>query len=198
VRSGADRVLTMDLHAYQIQGFFDIPVDHLYAAPVLNDYVHNMQLDRNDFIVVSPDEGSIKRAIGHSKRLGGNVAIIDKRRSSATETKQETLIGGPVAGKVALMFDDLISTAGSICGAAKLLKELGAREIHVAATHGVLCGRAIENINNSPIATVAITNSIQLLAEQTSPKIRILSVAPLLAEAIKRIHQDQSVSEMFR
>jgi ribose-phosphate pyrophosphokinase len=198
VRAGADRVLTMDLHAYQIQGFFDIPVDHLYAAPVLNDYMHSMQIDPGHFIVVSPDEGSIKRAIGHSKRLGGSVAIIDKRRSSATETKQETLIGGPVEGKVALMFDDLISTAGSICGAAKLLKSLGAREVHVAATHGVFCGRAIENIENSPIATVAVSNSIPLPQEKTSPKIRVLSVAPLLAEAMKRIHQDQSVSDMFR
>ena len=196
-RAGADRVLTMDLHAYQIQGFFDIPVDHLYAAPVLNDYMQSMQLEENGFIVVSPDEGSIKRAIGHSKRLGGNVAIIDKRRSSATETKQETLIGGPVEGKVALMFDDLISTAGSVCGAAKLLKSLGAREVHVAATHGVFCGKAISNIENSPIATVAVTNSIQLPQEKTCPKIRVLSVAPLLAEAIKRIHHDQSVSEMF-
>jgi ribose-phosphate pyrophosphokinase len=198
VEAGADRVLTMDLHAYQIQGFFDIPVDHLYAAPVLNDYIHNLQLDRDDFIVVSPDEGSIKRAIGHSKRLGGAVAIIDKRRSSATETKQETLIGGPVTGKVALMFDDLISTGSSICGAAKLLKALGAREVHVAATHGVLCGNAMQNIERSDIATVAITNSIPLAQEKASSKIRVLTVAPLLAEAIKRIHQDQSVSDMFR
>jgi ribose-phosphate pyrophosphokinase len=197
-RAGADRVLTMDLHAYQIQGFFDIPVDHLYAAPVLNEYMHSMQLDRGDFVVVSPDEGSIKRAIGHSKRLGGTVAIIDKRRSSATETKQETLIGGPVRDKVALVFDDLISTAGSICGAAKLLKRLGAREVHVAATHGVFCGKAFENIEASPIATVAVTDSIQQPPDKTGSKLRILSVASLLAEAMKRIHQDQSVSEMFR
>lgn len=196
-QAGANRVLTMDLHAYQIQGFFDVPVDHLYAAPVLNDYMHNMQLDRNDFIIVSPDEGSIKRAIGHSKRLGGTVAIIDKRRSSATVTKQETLIGGPVQGKVALMFDDMISTAGSICGAAELLESLGAREIHVAATHGILCGSAITKIEQSPIASVAVTDSIPLPAEKRSPKIRVLSVAVLLAQAIKRIHQDQSISEMF-
>jgi ribose-phosphate pyrophosphokinase len=197
-RAGADRVLTMDLHAAQIQGFFDVPVDHLYAAPVLNDYFQQMNSAQDDIVVVSPDEGSIKRAIGHSKRLGGTLAIIDKRRSSATKTQQETIIGGPVRGRVALMFDDLISTAGSICGAAELLQREGAREIHVAATHGVLCGDAVSNIENAPIASVAITNSIPWEPKELSPKINVLSVAPLLAEALKRIHHDQSISAMFR
>jgi ribose-phosphate pyrophosphokinase len=197
-RAGAGRVLTMDLHAAQIQGFFDIPVDHMYAAPVLNAYFGQMNLADNEICIVSPDEGSIKRAIGHSKRLGGTLAIIDKRRSSATETKQENIIGGPVEGRVAIMFDDLISTAGSICGAARLVQEAGAREIHVAATHGVLCGNAIENIQQAPISSVVVTNSIPLTDEQQIPAVKVLSVASLLAEAIKRIHQDQSISAIFR
>lgn len=197
-RAGADRVLTMDLHAAQIQGFFDVPVDHLYAAPVLNAHFEAMNLSTDELVVVSPDEGSIKRAIGHSKRLGGKLAILDKRRSSATETKQENIIGGPVEGRVALMFDDLISTAGSICGAARLVHEAGAREIHVAATHGVMCGNALENIKSAPIKSLIVTNSIPLKKEQLIPKVKVLSVAPLLAEAIKRIHHDQSISAMFR
>ncbi len=130
----------MDLHAAQIQGFFDVPVDHLYAAPVLNEHFLELGLTREKIVVVSPDEGSIKRASGHAKRLGGKLAIVDKRRANAMETTQENIIGGPIEGRVALMFDDLISTAGSICGAARLVHEAGAREIHVAATHGLLCG----------------------------------------------------------
>jgi ribose-phosphate pyrophosphokinase len=196
-RAGADRVLTMDLHAPQIQGFFDVPVDHLYAAPVLNEHFLAMKLSEDDIVVVSPDEGSIKRAIGHVKRLGGKLAIVDKRRSSAFETKQEHIIGGPVDGRVVLMFDDMISTAGSICGAAELVQEAGAREIHMAATHGVLCGPAIENLEAAPLTSLVVTDSIPLTAEQRIAKVRVLSVAPLLAEALKRIHHDQSVSALF-
>ena len=197
VRAGADRVLTMDLHAAQIQGFFDVPVDHLYAAPVLNDYFLERGLTADDIVVVSPDEGSIKRASGHVKRLGGRLAIVDKRRASATETKQETLIGGPVDGRVALLFDDMISTAGSICGAAKLVHDAGAREIHVAATHGVFCGDAIQDLQAAHISSVVITDTIPWDPKKLIPKIQVRSVAPLLAEAIKRIHHDQSVSAMF-
>jgi ribose-phosphate pyrophosphokinase len=196
-RAGADRVLTMDLHAAQIQGFFDVPVDHLYAAPVLNEHFIKRGLVSDEVVVVSPDEGSIKRASGHAKRLGGKLAIVDKRRATALKTKQENIIGGPVAGRVALMFDDMISTAGSICGAARLVHEAGAREIHVAATHGVLCGPAIQNIQSAPITSLVITNSIPLRPDQAIPQIEVLTVAPLLAEAIKRIHHDQSVSAMF-
>ncbi len=196
-RAGADRVLTMDLHAPQIQGFFDVPVDHLYAAPVLNAHFVEMGLTDDEIVVVSPDEGSIKRASGHVKRLGGRLAIIDKRRTSALQTKQEHIIGGPVDGRVALMFDDMISTAGSICGAAQLVHEAGAREIHVAATHAVLCGNAIENLSNAPITSLVVTDTIPLENHQLPGKLRILSVAPLLAEAIKRIHHDQSISELF-
>jgi ribose-phosphate pyrophosphokinase len=196
-RAGADRVLTMDLHAAQIQGFFDVPVDHLYAAPVFNEHFLSMGLTADDIVVVSPDEGSIKRAIGHVKRLGGKLAIVDKRRATALKTSQENLIGGPVYGQVALMFDDMISTAGSICGAAELVHGEGAREIHVAATHGVLCGPAIENLQNSPITSLVVSDSIRLTESQRVPKVKVLSVAPMLAEAIKRIHHDQSVSALF-
>ncbi|MCA9143828.1 MAG: ribose-phosphate pyrophosphokinase [Planctomycetaceae bacterium] len=196
-RAGADRVLTMDLHAAQIQGFFDVPVDHLYAGPVLNKHFLEMGLTEDDIVVVSPDEGSIKRAIGHMKRLGGKLAIVDKRRSDALRTKQENIIGGPVAGRVALLFDDMISTAGSICGAAALVKGEGAREIHVAVTHGVLCGPARQNLERAPIDSIVITDSIPLAADQQSSKIKVQTVAPLLAEAIKRTHHDQSISGIF-
>ncbi len=196
-RAGADRVLTMDLHAAQIQGFFDVPVDHLYAAPVLNAYFVDMGLTEDDIVVVSPDEGSIKRASGHVKRLGGRLAIIDKRRTSALQTNQENIIGGPVEGRVALLFDDMITTAGSICGAAQLVHNAGAREIHVAATHAVLCGNAIENLNSAPISSLVVTDTIPVDASQMADKLKVLSVAPLLAEAIKRIHHDQSISELF-
>lgn len=197
-RAGADRVLTMDLHAAQIQGFFDVPVDHLYAAPVLNDHFLSRGFNDEDIVVVSPDAGSIKRAVGHGKRLGGPLAIVDKRRSNALETRQNTIIGGPVEGKIALMFDDMISTAGSICGAARLVHEAGAREIHIACTHGVLCGPAIERIREAPVDSIVVTDTIPVPADKQLPNLVQLSIAPLLAEAIKRIHHDQSISELFR
>lgn len=196
-RAGADRVLAMDLHAAQIQGFFDVPVDHLYAAPVLNDYFLSMDIDFKDVVVVSPDEGSIKRALGHSERLGGALAIVDKRRANALQTKQENIIGASVEGKIAIMFDDMISTAGSICGAAKVLHERGAKKIYVAVTHGILCGEAIAKLQASPILEVIITDSIPLPPEKAIPKIKVVSVAPLLGEAIKRIHRNESVSRLF-
>jgi ribose-phosphate pyrophosphokinase len=187
----------MDLHAPQIQGFFDVPVDHLYAAPVLNQYFAEMDVPRYEMVVVSPDEGSIKRALGHAKRLKSRLAIVDKRRSSAEDTHQENIIGAPVDGKVAVIFDDLISTAGSICGAAQKLKSAGAREIWVAATHGVFCGPAMERIANAPITRLVITDTIPLKAGMETEKIEVLSIAPLLGEAIKRIHRNESVSELF-
>jgi ribose-phosphate pyrophosphokinase len=196
-RAGANRALAMDLHAAQIQGFFDVPVDHLYAAPVLNDHFARMKLNEEDVVVVSPDEGSTKRALWHAKRLGTRLAIVDKRRSSAEKTRQENIIGASVEGKIALMFDDMISTAGSICGAAKKVHEAGAREVHVAATHGVLCGKAIENIEMAPIKSVVITDTIPLAPEKKLPKIQVLTVAHLLGEAIKRIHRNESVSKLF-
>jgi ribose-phosphate pyrophosphokinase len=196
-RAGADRVLAMDLHAAQIQGFFDVPVDHLYAAPVLNEYFLELGFDPDSIVVVSPDEGSIKRALGHAERLGGKLAIVDKRRADAVHTKQENVIGAPVEGKIAIIFDDMVSTAGSICGAAQVLHDRGARQIYVAATHGVLCGPAVERLKKSPIHQLVITDTIPLRSEQTLPMIKVLSVAPLLGEAIKRIHRNESVSRLF-
>lgn len=196
-RAGADRVLAMDLHAAQIQGFFDVPVDHLYAAPVLNEYFLDLGFDPKDVVVVSPDEGSIKRALGHSERLGGGLAIVDKRRADAEHTKQENIIGASVEGKIALMFDDMISTAGSICGAAQVIHQRGASRIYVAATHGVLCGPAVERLAKSPIYEVVLTDTIPLRPEAMIPKMKVLSVAPLLGEAIKRIHRNESISRLF-
>jgi ribose-phosphate pyrophosphokinase len=197
-RAGANRVLTMDLHAAQIQGFFDVPVDHLYAAPVLNEHFLNSDIDLDNVVIVSPDEGSIKRALGHSKRLGGSVAIIDKRRTGVDTTVQAHILGGNVEGRVALMFDDMISTAGSICGAAKTLFEHGAKAIHVAVTHALLCGPAIERIKQANLASLVCTDSIPLRDSQILPQTQVLTVAPLLGEAIKRIHRNESVSRMFR
>jgi ribose-phosphate pyrophosphokinase len=196
-RAGADRVLAMDLHAAQIQGFFDVPVDHLYAAPVLNDHFQSLGYKRDEIIVVSADEGGIKRALGHATRLGVPLAIVDKRRTSADVTRQENVMGAAVKGKVAFMFDDMISTASSICGAAKALHLAGAREIHVAATHGLLVGPAIERLEEAPISTVAITDTIPLRQKAMLPKIKILTVAALLGQAIKRIHRNESVSGLF-
>ena len=196
-RAGADRVLAMDLHTAQIQGFFDIPVDHLYAAPVIDEHFKAMNLADDDLAVVSPDEGSIKRALAHMARLGGHLAIIDKRRSTAEKTKQANVIGGKVEGRVALIFDDMISTAGSICGAAQVMHQHGAREVHLAATHGVLVGGAVERLNAAPIDGLVLTDTIPLPAEKQLAKLTTLSVAPLLGEAIKRIHRNESVSRLF-
>ena len=195
-RAGADRVLAMDLHTAQIQGFFDIPMDHLYAAPVIDEHIKNMKLE-DDFVVVSPDEGSIKRALAHIGRIGGRLAIIDKRRSSAENTNQANVIGGDVRGKIVWIFDDMISTGGSICGAAEMMKASGARKIFLAATHGLLCGGAIERIEKSPVDKLIITDTIPLSEGKQIPKITVLSVAPLLGEAIKRIHRNESVSRLF-
>jgi ribose-phosphate pyrophosphokinase len=197
-RAGANRVLTMDLHAAQIQGFFDVPVDHLYAAPVLNEHFLHSGIDLPNVVIVSPDEGSIKRALGHAKRIGGTLAIIDKRRTGADTTVQAHILGGEVKGRVALMFDDMISTAGSISGAAKTLHEHGVKEIHVAATHPVLSGPAIERLKSANLASLVVTDSIALSDEQILPQTEVLTVAPLLGEAIKRIHRNESVSRMFR
>ncbi|MCE9526464.1 MAG: ribose-phosphate pyrophosphokinase [Planctomycetales bacterium] len=169
------------------------------GADRLNDFVVGLSKPEDERVVVSPDVGSIKRALWHAKRLGGQLAIVDKRRDSPTETRQENIIGGPIRGKIALMFDDMISTGGSICGAAMKVHAEGAKEIYVAATHGVLCGDAVKKLNEAPITTVVITDTIQLPPEKQAqcPKIAVRTVAPMLAEAIKRIHHDQSISMMF-
>jgi ribose-phosphate pyrophosphokinase len=197
VEAGADRVLAMDLHAAQIQGFFDVPVDHLYAAPVLDRYFKSLDLPRDQLVVISPDEGSIKRSLYHQEQLGGTLCIVDKRRSSATETKQANLIGGPIKGKIALMFDDMITTAGSIVGAVNVVHSHQASRIYVGATHPVFCGKATALLREAPIHEVVVTNSIPLKESQMLPNLRIVSVAPLLGEAIKRIHRNESVSYLF-
>ncbi|EAQ82677.1 ribose-phosphate pyrophosphokinase [Blastopirellula marina DSM 3645] len=196
--AGADRVLTMDLHAAQIQGFFNVPVDHLYAAPVLNHFFQALNIPEDELVIVSPDAGSIKRAVSHHRRLGGRLAICDKRRHSASDTTQENIIGGPVEGRTAIIFDDMISTAGSICGAAKTTFEAGAKEIYIAATHGVLCGDAIARLQAAPIKEIILTDTIPHQSGHLLPNTKILTVAPLLGEAIKRIHNDESISAIFR
>jgi ribose-phosphate pyrophosphokinase len=196
-QAGANRVLAMDLHTAQIQGFFDIPVDHLYAAPVIDNYIRSLGFAEDEMVVVSPDEGSIKRALAHMTRLGGHLAIIDKRRASADTTRQANVIGERVEGRVALIFDDMISTAGSICGAAETMRRAGARKVILAATHGLLVGPAIQRLCQAPFDELILTDTIPLPPEKRLPKITVLSVAPLLGEAIKRIHRNESVSKLF-
>ncbi len=193
--AGTDRVLTMDLHAGQIQGFFNIPVDHLYAAPViLADIKENL---RGPLVVVSPDAGGTERARAFAKRLNAGLAIIDKRRSGPNVSEVMHIIGD-VEGEVCLIVDDMIDTAGTLCQAAKALKEKGAREIYASATHAVLSGPALERINESCLREVVVTNTIPTGDKQAAcPKLRSLSVAELLAEAIRRIHGDESVSSLF-
>lgn len=195
--AGANRVLALDLHAAQIQGFFDIPLDHLHAAPVINDYIRGLEIPQRDLVVLSPDEGSIKRALKHQKKLGGSIAVIDKRRSSATQTQSANLIGSSLDGKVAVIFDDMISTASSVVNAANVAKLNGAREVYACATHGVLCGPAVERLRDAPLKQLVLTDSIPLPPSKQLPCVHILSVARLLADAIKRIHFNESVSRLF-
>jgi len=195
--AGANRVLTLDLHAAQIQGFFDIPVDHLTAAPVFVNFIREQNLCMNEVVFVSPDEGRVKQTLQYQKRLGGELAIVDKRRSSATKTEQANMIGASLKGKIALMFDDMISTGGSVAGASKIAVMNGAREVHIFATHGVLCGKAVENLRDAPIKQVVVTDSIPLPVEKQLDKIKVLSIDFLLADAMKRIHENESVSKLF-
>jgi ribose-phosphate pyrophosphokinase len=195
--AGANRILALDLHAAQIQGFFDIPVDHLYAGPVIDEYIRNLSIPMRDLVVLCPDEGSIKRSLSHQKRIGGAIAIVDKRRSGATDTKQLHLIGSTLEGKVAVIFDDMISTGSSVVGAAKVAKENGAREVYACATHPVLSGPAIERLGKAPFKELVLSDSIPIPPEKVLPNMKVLSVAPLLADAIKRIHFNESVSKLF-
>jgi ribose-phosphate pyrophosphokinase len=195
--AGANRVLALDLHAAQIQGFFDIPVDHLHAAPVIADYIRSLEIPQRDFVVLSPDEGSIKRALVYQKRLGGELTIVDKRRTSATQVRPANLIGSPLQGKTAVIFDDMISTGGSVVGAARVAREHGARAVYACAVHAVLAGPAVENLVRAPLDQIVVTDSIPLSPEKQLPNVKALSVAPLLADAIKRIHFNESVSRLF-
>ena len=195
--AGADRVLTIDLHAAQIQGFFDLPVDHLFAAPILDEYFRKLKIPTEDLVIVSPDEGSIKRALQHQEHLGGSLVIVDKRRASATETRQANLIGGPIAGKTALIFDDMISTAGSMVGAVNVARQHGATKVYVGAAHGLFCGPAIARLAEAPIDQIVVTDSLPQDAARKLPNLKVVSVAPLLGEAIRRIHRNESVSYLF-
>jgi ribose-phosphate pyrophosphokinase len=193
--AGAHRVLTMDLHAGPIQGFFNIPVDHLYARPVLLDYVKKS--DFGDMVVVSPDAGGVERARGFAKRLDANLAIIDKRREGPNQAKVMNIIGD-VKGRHVLLLDDMIDTAGTIVETAKACSDNGASKVWAVCTHAVLSGPALERIENSCLTQVVATNSIPLQGkDEMCSKIKVLSVAPLLGEAIRRIHEEQSVTSLF-
>jgi len=190
----ADRVLAMDLHAGQIQGFFDIPVDHLYSINVLVGYFQKKRI--KDLIIVSPDVGGIKMARAYSKVLNVPFAIVDKQRESDRKTRVMNIIG-QVKGKNVVIVDDLVSTAGSLVEAANALKEHGVKDIYAAIVHPVLAGPAIERIKGSCLKEIVVSDSIPLSKEKANSKIKVLSVAPLLAEAIRRIHEDRSVSSLF-
>ncbi|MZG52655.1 MAG: ribose-phosphate pyrophosphokinase [Nitrospinae bacterium] len=195
VTAGADRVLTVDLHAGQIQGFFNIPVDHLFAINVLIDYIKEQKLE--NLIVISPDAGGVERARAYAKRLNTSLAIIDKRRDIPNEAKAMNIIGD-VKGKIAIIVDDMIDTAGTLMEATDALLGAGAKEVHACCSHPVLSGPAGDRIANSPIKSVVTTNTIPLNGQlEKNPKIKVLSVAALLGEAILRIHQETSVSSLF-
>jgi ribose-phosphate pyrophosphokinase len=192
--AGAQRVLTVDLHAAQIQGFFDIPVDHLYAAPVLVQHFAAQQIPH--LTVVAPDVGSSKMARGYANRLGGDLAIVDKRRVSADRVESGAVIGD-VEGRNVLLMDDMISTAGSITEAARTVRAAGATSVRIAATHGVLCGPARERLAAAALDEVVLTDTIPVDATGLG-NLRILSIAPLLAEAIQRVHEERSISVLFQ
>lgn len=194
--AGADRVLSMDLHAGQIQGFFDIPVDHLTASPLLASYFAEKNF-KDDLVVVSPDPGGVTRARDMADRLGMSFAILDKRRPEPNVAEVLNVIGD-VEGKNVVIVDDMIDTAGTVAEGARFLRSLGSKAVYVAATHGVLSGPAIERIMEAPVEEVIITDTIPLNINPVPPKIKVLSVAPLFAEAILRINEDLSVSQLFR
>jgi ribose-phosphate pyrophosphokinase len=191
---GIKRLLTMDMHADQIQGFFENPVDHLYAAPVLINYLKGKQL--KEPVMVSPDSGGAERARFFAKQMDASLAIVDKRREKANESEVMNVIG-EINGKSCILIDDMIDTAGTICKAAAALKEKGAADVFAAATHGVLSGEAINRIEESPISELLITNSIPIPPEKQLKKIKVLSVASLIGKAIQRIHEERSVSSLF-
>jgi ribose-phosphate pyrophosphokinase len=195
--AGVNRVVALDLHAAQIQGFFDIPVDHMHAGPVINEYIRSLKIPKEDFVVLSPDEGSVKRALIYQKKLGGSIAIVDKRRSSATQVEAANLIGCSLQNKVAVIFDDMISTARSLVSAVNVARINGARDVYACATHAVLCENAVSRLREARVDKIVVTDSIPLTPEKQLPKIHVLSVAPLLADAIKRIHFNESVSKLF-
>jgi len=192
--AGASRILTVDLHAGQIQGFFNIPVDHLFAAPVLLEYLKKL---KNDLVIVSPDAGGVERARAYAKRLNTSLAIIDKRREGPNVSQVMNIIGD-VEGMVAIIVDDLVDTGGTLARAAYALMEKGAKTVYACCTHPVLSGKAVEIISGSPIEEMIVTNTIPLQEEaKACRKIKVLSVSSLLADAIRRIYEDESVSCLF-
>ncbi|QDX91968.1 ribose-phosphate diphosphokinase [Brevibacterium sp. JNUCC-42] len=192
--AGAQRVITMDLHATQIQGFFDIPVDHLLGVPILAKYFQEKKL--SDVVVVSPDHGGVTRARKLAERLEAPIAIIDKRRPEPNVAEVMNIVGN-IEGKTAIIIDDIIDTAGTITLAANALVDAGAREVYACCTHPVLSGPAMERIQNSMIKELIVTNTIPLETEKLIDKVKVLSVAPLIGEAIIRVHEELSISKLF-
>lgn len=191
--AGASRVITIDLHAGQIQGFFDIPLDHLFAAPILIKYIKDINF--KDLVVVSPDVGGVKMARAFAKRLGADLAVVDKRRISGEETEVMNIMG-EVEGKDVIIVDDLVATASSLVEAAAAVKQKGARKVYAGITHPILSGKALERIKASGLEKLIVSDTIPI-AEKKLDKIEVLSVAELLGEAIKRIHRNESVSSLF-
>ena len=194
VAAGADRVLGIDFHQHQLQGFFDIPVDHLYAMPVFAN--HYKKKDLNEPVVVAPDVGSAKMARGFANRLNATLAIIDKRRPQANVSEVVNVVGD-VTGRDCILVDDMIDTAGTVTEAAKALKRLGAKRIFICATHGLLSGPAVERLKDAPIEEIAISNTVKLPESKQFDKLHVLSVGSLLAKAIANTHRDKSVSSLF-
>lgn len=195
-QAGASRVLCLDLHAGQIQGFFDLPVDHLYAGPLIAEHLKKEGLYDGSTVVVSPDVGGVARARALAEHLKTSIAIIAKRRPQPNQVEIMEIIGN-VSGKVCIMIDDMIDTGGSIVQGAEALMDRGATAVHACCTHGILSGTAIERVDCSPLRSLVVTDTIPLPESKRHPKIKVLSVAPLLADAIFRIHEDNSVSELF-
>jgi len=194
--AGANRVLTLDLHAGQIQGFFDIPLDHLYAVSVAVDYIKK-KIDTSNIVVVSPDVGGIKMARAYAKQLNSDLAIVDKRRLDTEKTEVLHFLGD-VAGKDAIIIDDIVATGGSLAEAAGVLKDKGADQVYASIVHPILSGPAIERLESSIITKLFVSDSIPVLNSKNCGKIEIFSIASLLGEAIKRIHNNESVSELFK
>lgn len=194
--AGANRVIAIDLHAPQIQGFFDVPIDHLVAEPILTEYFKGKGFNREELVIVSPDHGGVTRARKMADRMKAPIAIIDKRRPRPNVAEVMNIVGN-VEGKTAILIDDIIDTAGTITIAANALIESGAKEVYACCTHPVLSGPAIERIDNSKIKELVVTNSIELAKTQASPKIQQLSIAKLLGDAIVRVFEEKSVSTLF-
>jgi len=194
VTAGANRVVGLDFHQHQLQGFFDIPVDHLYAAPVFVSHYRKKNL--HDVVVVAPDVGSAKMARGFAKRLNGSLAIIDKRRPRPNQSEVVNVVG-EVEGRDCILTDDMIDTAGTVAEASRALKELGAKDIYVCATHALLSGPAVERLSTAPIKEVTVTDTVRISEEKRFPQLLVLSVGDLLAKAIRYIHSEQSVSSLF-